>query len=150
MILVIVAGATVFGHFLAVTRIPFDIANWVAGFNWPPPAIMALIILVYLVGGCFIDALALIMLTVPIFYPVVIDLGFNPVWFGVVVVMVTQIGVITPPVGVNVYVVSGVSSEIALEDIFRGVVPLLTALILCTLLMIPFPQLALFLPDLMR
>jgi tripartite ATP-independent transporter DctM subunit len=150
MILVIVAGATVFGHFLAVTRIPFDIANWVAGFNWPPPAIMAFIILVYLVGGCFIDALALIMLTVPIFYPVVIGLGFDPIWFGVVVVMVTQIGVITPPVGVNVYVVSGVSSEIALEDIFRGVMPLLAALILCTLLLIPFPQLALFLPDLMH
>jgi tripartite ATP-independent transporter DctM subunit len=150
MILVIVAGATVFGHFLAVTRIPFDIANWVAGFNWPAPAVMALIILVYLVGGCFIDALALIMLTVPIFYPVVIDLGFSPVWFGVVVVMVTQIGVITPPVGVNVYVVSGVSTDVALEDIFRGVVPLLVALIFCTLLLIPFPQLALFLPNLMH
>jgi tripartite ATP-independent transporter DctM subunit len=150
MILVIVAGATVFGHFLAVTRIPFDIANWVAGFQWPPPAIMALIILVYLIGGCFIDALALIMLTVPIFYPVVIDLGFDPIWFGVVVVLVTQIGVITPPVGVNVYVVSGVSTDIALEDIFKGVLPLLAALILCTLLLIPFPQIALFLPNLMR
>jgi tripartite ATP-independent transporter DctM subunit len=150
MILVIVAGATVFGHFLAVTRIPFDIANWVAGFDLPPAVIMALIILVYLVGGCFLDALALIMLTVPIFYPVVSDLGFDPMWFGVVVVLVTQIGVITPPVGVNAYVVSGVALDIPLEDIFKGVVPLLGALILATLLMIPFPQLALWLPGMMK
>ena len=150
MILVIVAGATVFGHFLAVTRIPFDIANWVAGFQMPPAIIMSLIILVYLVGGCFIDSLALIMLTVPIFYPVVLDLGFDPMWFGVVIVLVTQIGVITPPVGVNAYVVSGVVMDIPLEDIFKGVVPLLGALIIGTLLMIPFPQIALWLPGLMK
>ena len=150
MILVIVAGATVFGHFLAVTRIPFDIAHWVAGFQLPPSAIMALIILVYLIGGCFLDALALIMLTVPIFYPVVSNLGFDPMWFGVVVVLVTQIGVITPPVGVNAYVVSGVAMDIPLEDIFKGVVPLLAALIIGTLLMIPFPQIALLLPGMMK
>ena len=150
MILVIVAGATVFGHFLAVTRIPFDIAHWVAGFQLPPSAIMALIILVYLIGGCFLDALALIMLTVPIFYPVVSNLGFDPMWFGVVVVLVKQIGVITPPVGVNAYVVSGVAMDIPLEDIFKGVVPLLAALIIGTLLMIPFPQIALLLPGMMK
>ena len=150
MILVIVAGATVFGHFLAITRIPFDIANWVAGFQLPASVIMALIILVYLIGGCFIDALALIMLTVPIFFPVVSHLGYDPMWFGVVVVLVTQIGVITPPVGVNVYVVSGVAMDIPLEDIFKGVLPLLAALIVGTLLMIPFPQIALLLPGMMK
>ena len=150
MILVIVAGATVFGHFLAITRIPFDIANWVAGFQLPAAVIMALIILVYLIGGCFIDALALIMLTVPIFFPVVSHLGYDPMWFGVVVVLVTQIGVITPPVGVNVYVVSGVAMDIPLEDIFKGVLPLLAALIVGTLLMIPFPQIALLLPGMMK
>jgi TRAP-type C4-dicarboxylate transport system permease large subunit len=90
------------------------------------------------------------MLTVPIFFPVVIKLGFDPIWFGVVIVLVTQIGVITPPVGVNVYVVSGVARDVPLSVIFRGVVPLLIALILCTLLLIPFPQLALFLPGLIR
>ena len=150
MILVIVAGATIFGHFLAITRIPFDIAEWVAGFNLPAYAIMALIILVYLVGGCVIDSLALIMLTVPIFYPVVISLGYNPIWFGVVIVLVTQIGVITPPVGVNVYVVSGVARDIPLHVIFKGVVPLLAALIVATLLMLPFPELALWLPNMMH
>ncbi len=150
MILVIVAGATIFGHFLAITRIPFDIANWVLGFNWPAWAVMSLIILVYLLGGCFIDALALIMLTVPIFSPVVSAMGYDPIWFGVVIVMVTQIGVITPPVGVNVYVVSGVARDVPLDVIFKGVLPLLLALIVGTLLLLPFPQIALFLPSMMR
>jgi tripartite ATP-independent transporter DctM subunit len=150
MILVIVAGATIFGHFLAITRIPFELAAWVTGFDLPPYAIMGLIILVYLVGGCFIDALALIMLTVPIFYPVIITLGYDPLWFGVVIVMVTQIGVVTPPVGVNVYVVSSVADGVPLETIFKGVLPLLAALVAATLLLIPLPQIALFLPGLMR
>lgn len=150
MVLVIVAGATIFGHFLAITRIPFDVANWVTGFNLPPFLIMALIIGVYLVGGCFIDALAFIMLTVPIFYPVIASMGYDPLWFGVVIVLVTQIGVITPPVGVNVYVVSGVARTVPLEVIFKGVIPLLIALVVCVLLMIPFPQIALFLPGLMK
>jgi C4-dicarboxylate transporter DctM subunit len=150
MILLIVAGATVFGHFLAVTRIPFDIANWVSGFDLPSYMVIAIIILIYLVGGCFIDALALITLTVPIFHPVVSALGYDPVWFGVIIVLVTQIGVITPPVGVNVYVVKGIAKDVPLYGIFKGVVPLLIALIVGTFLMIPFPQIALFLPGLMK
>lgn len=150
MIMMIVAGATVFGHFLAVSRIPFDIAGWVAEVNLPPWAVMVLILLVYMVGGCFIDALALIMLTVPIFYPVVTRLGFDPVWFGVVIVLVTQIGVITPPVGANVYVVSGVARDVPLEVIFKGCVPFLIALTAMTLLLIPFPGIALWLPSLVR
>ncbi|MCK4467299.1 MAG: TRAP transporter large permease subunit, partial [Desulfobacterales bacterium] len=150
MILVIVAGATIFGHFLAITRIPFDIASQISEFQLPPYAIMFLIILVYLIGGCFIDALALIMLTVPIFYPVVNQLGYDPLWFGVIIVMVTQIGVITPPVGINVYVVSGVARDVPLHVIFKGIVPFLIALIAGTLLLIPFPQIATFLPGLMK
>ncbi|MBN2323341.1 MAG: TRAP transporter large permease [Spirochaetes bacterium] len=150
MILVIVAGATIFGHFLAVTRIPFDIANWVSGFELPPGIVISIIILVYLIGGCFIDALALITLTVPIFYPVVSSLGFDPIWFGVIIVLVTQIGVITPPVGVNVYVVKGIAKDVPLYTIFKGVIPLLIALIVGTFLMIPFPEIALFLPSLMK
>jgi tripartite ATP-independent transporter DctM subunit len=150
MIMVIVAGATIFGHFLAVSRIPFDIANWISGFDMHRAVIMLMIIMVYFIGGCFIDALALIMLTIPIFYPVVIHLGYDPIWFGVLIVMVTQIGVITPPVGVNVYVVSGVARDVPLEVIFKGVVPLLIALIITTLLLIPFPQIALFLPSFVK
>jgi uncharacterized ion transporter superfamily protein YfcC len=140
MILVIVAGATIFGHFLAITRIPFDIAEWVTSFNLPAYMIMGMIILVYLLGGCVIDALALIMLTVPIFYPVVLSLGYDPIWFGVIIVLVTQIGVITPPVGVNVYVVSGVARDIPLHVIFKGVIPLLAALIAATLLILLYAR----------
>jgi tripartite ATP-independent transporter DctM subunit len=150
MIIVIVAGATIFGHFLAITRIPFDIANWISEIQLPHYIVMLIIILVYLIGGCFLDSLALIMLTVPIFYPVVISLNYDPIWFGVVIVLITQIGVITPPVGVNVYVVSGVARDVPLQVIFKGVVPLLIALIIGTVLLIPFPQIALFLPNLMK
>ncbi|MBM4310045.1 MAG: TRAP transporter large permease [Deltaproteobacteria bacterium] len=150
MIMMIVAGATIFGHFLAVSRIPFDIAGWISGLDLHRSLIMLLIIAIYIVGGCFIDALALVMLTTPIFYPVIMRLGFDPVWFGVMVVMLTQIGVITPPVGVNVYVVSGVARDVPLHVIFKGVIPLLIALIVATLLLIPFPQIALFLPGFMK
>lgn len=149
MILVIVAGATIFGHFLAVSRIPFDIASWIAGFELPSFLVMMLIIFVYVIGGCFIDTLALIMLTIPIFYPVVIQMGFDPIWFGIIIVLVTQIGVITPPVGINVYVVSGVARDVPLEVIFRGVIPMLMALILETLILIPFPEIVHFLPSLL-
>ena len=150
MVLVIVAGATVFGHFLAITRIPYALATWVSELALPNFGIMAFIILVYLVGGCFIDALALILLTIPIFYPVVTNMGYDPIWFGVIIVLVTQMGVITPPVGVNVYVVHGVVKDVPLESIFKGAFPLLVALILCALILIPFPQIALFLPSFMR
>jgi tripartite ATP-independent transporter DctM subunit len=150
MVLVIVTGATVFGHFLAITRIPFELAGWVKGLPLPAWGIMGVIIVIYLIGGCFMDSLALILLTIPIFFPVAVSLGYNPIWFGVIIVMVTEMGVITPPVGVNVYVVSGVAKEIPLEVIFKGILPLLLALIVAVILMVIFPQIALFLPSFMR
>jgi C4-dicarboxylate transporter DctM subunit len=150
MVLVIVAGATVFGHFLAVTRIPYLLADWVAALPLPSWAIMGVIVFIYLIGGCFMDSLAMIMLTIPIFYPVALSLGYDPIWFGVVIVLITEMGVITPPVGVNVYVVSGVAKDVPLEVIFKGVLPLLGALIVCNIILIAFPQIALFLPGLMR
>jgi tripartite ATP-independent transporter DctM subunit len=149
MILLLIAGAVVFGHFLAVTRIPFELASWVASLNLPPWGIIIVIIFVYLVGGCFIDAMALIMLTIPIFYPVVSNLGYDPIWFGVIIVLVTQMGVITPPVGINIYVVNGIDKSIPLEDIFIGSMPFLIALIVGTLLLIAFPDIVLYLPNLM-
>ncbi len=150
MVMVIVTGAVVFGHFMAITRVPFDLAGWVGSLPLPPHVVLGLIILVYLVGGCFMDALAMIMLTVPIFFPVVQALGFDPIWFGVIIVLVTEMGVITPPVGVNVYVVHGVAKDVPLETIFRGVMPMLLAMLVCNLLLIIFPQIALFLPNLMK
>ncbi len=150
MVMVIVTGAVIFGHFMAVTRLPYDLATWVSNLPLPNWAIMGVVILVYLFGGCFMDALAMIMLTIPIFFPVSQALGYDPIWFGVVIVLITEMGVITPPVGVNVYVVSGVAKDVPLEDIFRGVLPMLLALLLCNMILLFFPQIALFLPGLMR
>ncbi len=150
MVMVIVTGATIFGHFLAITRLPFELAGWVSSLPLPRSAIMMVIILIYLFGGCFMDALAMIMLTIPIFFPVAQALGFDPIWFGVVIVLITEMGVITPPVGVNVYVVYGVAKDVPLEEIFKGVFPMLLALLLCNLILLFFPQIALFLPSLMR
>ncbi len=153
MILFLIAGAVVFGKFLAVTRIPFEVASWVSGLALSPFLIMGIIILIYFIGGCFMDSLGLIMLTIPIFYPIVTNLGYDPIWFGVIIVLVTEMGVITPPVGINVYVVYGVSrgvvGDIALEDIFRGILPFLIATVVGIIILIIFPQIILFLPHLM-
>ena len=147
MILMIVAGATVFGHFLAVTTIPTTLSTWVVGLPIPAWAVMIVVMFFFLIGGCFMDALGMIMLTIPIFYPVAIALGYDPIWFGVVIVLVTELGVITPPVGINVYVVSGIARNVPLEVIFKGAVPFVLALLTYIIIMVFFPQIALFLPS---
>lgn len=150
MIMLMIAGATVFGRFMAVSRVPFELASWVGTLPLPPAAIMGLVLVIYLILGCFIDALALVLLTIPIFYPVVVDtLGYDPIWFGVIVVLVVAMGVITPPVGMNVYIIKGIEPDVPLEVIFRGIWPFLYALIVCIILLMIFPQIATFLPRLM-
>jgi C4-dicarboxylate transporter DctM subunit len=149
MIMVIVAGATIFGHFIAITKIPLILADWVSALQIPSVAIMALIVLIYLIGGCFMDSLALITLTIPIFYPVVIALGFDPIWFGVIIVLVTEMGVITPPVGVNVYVIKGIAEDVPIETIFKGIFPFLAALVVEVAILLAFPIVATFLPSFM-
>lgn len=148
MVMVIVAGAIIFGKFLAVTQVPSNLASWLAGLPLPGWCIIGLIILFYFVGGCFLDALALDILTIPIFYPVIVALGGDLIWFGVMIVVVTMMGVITPPVGVCVYVVSGMARDVPLEKIFRGTMPFLWALVLAAILLVIFPQIATFLPAL--
>ncbi|MDD4019493.1 MAG: TRAP transporter large permease [Kiritimatiellae bacterium] len=150
MVMVIVAGATMFGHFLAVTGLPTQFAGWLAGLPVPPWVIILMVIAFYLFAGCFIDSLALILLTIPIFYPVILGLGYDPIWFGVIIVLVTQMGVITPPVGVNVYVVSGIDRSIPLQTVFRGAMPFLFALFAACGLLMAFPQLATWLPQIVR
>jgi C4-dicarboxylate transporter, DctM subunit len=153
MVLFLIAGAVVFSKFLAVTRIPFDLASWVSAMDLPPFMIMGVIVMIYFLGGCFMDSLGLIMLTIPIFFPVVVNLGYDPIWFGIIIVLVAEMGVITPPVGINVYVVYGVSKsvigEIKLETIFKGIFPFLIAVVVGIAILIMFPQLVLFLPNLM-
>lgn len=151
MIMLLVAGAMVFGRFIAVSRLPFEMANWAANLNLPPFMIMAVILIIYLILGCFIDALALVLLTVPIFYPVVTDvLGYNPIWFGVITVLVVAMGVITPPVGMNVFIIKGVAKDVPLETIFKGVWPFIIAIFACIALLIIFPQIATFLPNMLK
>lgn len=146
MVLMIVAGAVVFGKFLTVTELPSKVATWLSALPLPGWCIITLIVGFYLVGGCFIDALALDILTIPIFYPVVQALGFDLIWFGVMIVLVTMMGVITPPVGVCAYVVSGMSRDVPLENVFKGSMPFLWALVAAAVLMTIFPQIVLWLP----
>ena len=149
MAVFLVACATYFGRFIAISRIPSAIAAWMGGLNMPPFGVMILILLIYLIAGCFIDALPMIMLTVPIFYPIVIGLGYDPIWFGVVITLVCCMGMITPPVGVNVFVAKAVAVGVPLETIFKGVWPFVICYLLCIILCILFPGFVLFLPNLM-
>ncbi|MGC8738049.1 MAG: TRAP transporter large permease [Candidatus Hydrogenedens sp.] len=147
MILIIVAGAVILGRFFAITRLPMTIASSLISLPLPAWAICFLVIFFYMVGGCFIDALALILLTIPIFYPVVQQLGYDPIWFGVMIVVLTQIGVISPPVGINVYVVSGMDRSLALSTVFRGSIPFLWILVIVSILFLIFPGLILWFPN---
>ncbi len=154
MIMMLVAGATVFGKFLAVTRIPYDLASYIGTFNMSPYMVLSLVILVYFIGGCFMDSLALVMLTVPVFYPLITSLGFDPIWFGIMIVMVTEMGVITPPVGLNVYVVYGVArglagGAMALETIFKGIAPFMIAVLVGIIMFSIWPWFILVLPKMM-
>jgi len=150
MVMVIIAGATIFAHFLAVTKIPFELAGWVGGLPIPPMATMVVIALMYVIGGCVMEALPLILLTVPIFFPVCIALGFDPIWFGVMIVLLGQVGMVTPPVGVNVFVVAGVAKDVPIDTIFRGILPFVLAMIICLIILMAFPQISLFLPSLIK
>ncbi len=146
MVLFIITGATVFGHFMVITNIPFTLADWVGELMIPPTAAMGVIIIIYFIGGFFMDSMALIVVTLPIFYPVIQRFGFDPIWFGVIVVLVAEMGVITPPVGVNVFVIKGIAPDIPIETIFKGILPFLLSLIMVTILIVFFPQIATFLP----
>ena len=110
-------------------------------------AVMVVIIFIYFIGGFFMDAMGLIVLTVPIFFPLVKELGFDPIWFGVIIVLVGEMGVITPPVGVNVFVIKGIAPDVPLETIFKGIFPFLVALIIVTIILVIFPQIATVLPS---
>ncbi len=150
MVITIVAGAVIFGRFLAVTRIPYDIAAWVAGLPVPGAAVMAIIFFIYILGGALMDALALLLITIPIFFPVADQLGYDPLWFGVTITVITTLGAVTPPVGATTYVVGGMARDVPLEAVFKGVAYFLPAYILCVVLLMLFPSIVTFLPGLIR
>ena len=146
MTLLLIYGSVVLGHFLAVTEIPFKAADWLTGLPLHRSLIMVLIILVYLLGGSFIDDLAFMILATPIFYPAVIKLGYDPIWFGIMIGITIMIGVIIPPVAICVFIVSNITG-IPFAVIYKGVLPFLLSLIAAALLLFLFPDIALFLPN---
>jgi tripartite ATP-independent transporter DctM subunit len=147
MVLMLIAGSTILGHFLVVTKIPILAADWVGQLPFPPFVIMVLILLIYEVGGSFIDDLAFLILATPIFYPVVLKLGYDAVWFGVILHIFAMIGIVIPPVAINVFVVKNLT-KVPFGVIYSGVYPFLLALIFSAALLFVFPQLMLFLPSL--
>ncbi len=150
MVFVLVTGAIIFGRFLAVTRIPFIVADFAASLPVSPFVILAFVLLIYLIGGCVMDALGFLVLTVPIFFPLGMALGFDPVWYSIILTMVTTLGAITPPVGVNIYVVKALAPEISIGTIFKSVSLFLLACIISIIILIIFPQIVLFIPDMLH
>jgi C4-dicarboxylate transporter, DctM subunit len=150
MIFTIIIGAMLFGYFLSVTKLPMGLADWIASLGLSSYVVLIIIILTYLLLGCVMDSLAMVLLTIPIFLPVITTLGFDTIWFGIMVIMVVEMGVITPPVGMNVYVIAGIAKDIPIEVIFKGIFPFLVSVMVCTALLIAFPQTALFLPAVLR
>ena len=148
MIFTILMGALVFTSFLAVTTLPMEVAEWITGLGLSPMAIMIIILVIYLALGTFLEEMAMILLTLPIFFPVVTAIGFDPIWFGIIIVLVVEMGMISPPVGITMFVVKGIAPDISIATIFKGVLPFWIITIVFAALLVAFPQLALFLPGL--
>jgi tripartite ATP-independent transporter DctM subunit len=148
MTVMLIVGSTILGHFLAVTKIPMIAADWVTQLPFNRYIIMILISMIYQLGGSFIDDLAFMVLATPIFYPVVVKLGFDPIWFGMVIAITVMIGVVIPPVAINVFVVKNITKE-PFSTIYRGVYPFLISLMVAGALLFIFPQIATFLPSLL-
>lgn len=146
MVLLILISAYVFGSFLAITQLPMTLASFVEGLAVSRYVILLVIVLIYIVLGCLMDSLAMVMLTVPIFLPIIQSLGFNEIWYGVLMIMVMEMGLITPPVGMNVYIVAGVAKDVPLVNIFKGVAPMVAGMAVAILIVAIFPQISLFLP----
>ena len=142
----ILVGANVFGYFLATSKLPILLANFVAQMAVPPLVILISILIIYLFLGCLMPAIPMLILTVPIFYPVITTLGYDPIWYGVLMVLMFEMAVITPPMGINVLALRSVTDEVSLSVMFRGTMPFLLAMILCVGLLIIFPDIALILP----
>lgn len=149
MIFLLVIGGKIFGFFLSVTRIPRQLGDWILALEIAPALVVAVIFLVYFVLGAFMDELAILVIMTPITYPIIINLGFSGIWFGVLTIMMLLTGLLTPPVGLITFVVSGITG-IKLEKVFRGVTPFWFTLALAIILVIAFPEIATFLPDVRR
>lgn len=150
MLFIIIIGANIFGYFIAVSRLPTALAEFAVTQNWGVFMIILFIFVVYLFLGCIMDGIAMILLTVPIFLPMIEAVNFDPLLFGILVVIVVEMSLITPPVGLNVYMIAGVARDIPMGTIFRGIIPFLIAMVVCFWIVAFFPQIALFIPSLMK
>ena len=148
MIFMILAGAYVFTYFMALTMIPMNLSLYISGLALSKYAILAIILIGYLILGCFLDATSMMVLTLPVIFPTILKLGFNPIWFGVISVLMMEAGLITPPLGLNIFVISGVA-EIPMGTVFKGAIFFLFAIFAVVVLVVAFPQIALFLPGIM-
>lgn len=148
MVLMLIAGSTIFGHFLAVTEIPMIAARWASSLPVPGWLIMVLIVVIYLIGGSIMDDLAFMVLATPIFFPTAIELGYDPVWFGILICVTLMIGGVIPPVAIYVFILGNITG-LPFKTIYKGVVPFLSALVFALLLLFLFPKLALWLPNLL-
>ena len=146
MIFLILIGAYVFGSFLTISGLPTALAHFVEELAVSRYIILAVMIVIYAVMGCLMDSLAMVMLTVPIFLPIMQALGFNDIWYGVLMIMVMEMGLITPPVGMNVYIVAGVAKDVPLQKIFKGVAPMVIGMVVAILIVCVWQDLALYLP----
>ena len=149
LVLFLVAGANVFSYFLALSTIPMAVSSWMAGLQVSRYVILSIIIIIYLILGCFLDAISMMVLTMPVIFPVIKALGFDPIWFGVICVIMMEAGLITPPVGLNVYTLAGVVKDVPMQTIFRGAVPFLIAMVAVVVVITFFPKICLFLPSMM-
>lgn len=149
MIFSILIGAMIMNYWLGISELPMRVAEFVGNLPIPPLGILGSILFIYIILGCLMDSMPMILLTTPIFYPIIVKMGFDPIWFGVLVVRVVEIGLITPPIGLNVFIIRGIAQDISTFEIFRGVLPFFVADLLCVFLLVAFPQLSLFLPSLM-
>ena len=146
MIVIMVSGAFIFNRFMAISKLPFLLSDFLVGLNLPTYGVLFGIVIFYLICGCFLDIMACIILTVPIFLPTVLALGFNPIWFGVIMVRMMEIGEITPPWGVNCFVLSS-AIDVPVGKIFRGIIPFFIADLAHVALLVTVPALSLFLPE---
>ena len=149
MVFTILIGANILGYFMTVSQIPERLSNLIVSLGLSKYAVMSIICVIYIILGCLMEGMAIMVLTLPVVFPLVIKMGFDPIWFGVMVTLFIEMGLITPPVGVNVFVISGIAKDVPMYTIFRGIVPFFIAMVICMIILIIFPQIALFLPQTM-
>ncbi len=150
MIFVIIIGAYIFGYFLSVTRIPSELAEFVSGLQVSRYLVMLVLVVLYIILGMFMEGFAILVLTIPVIFPLITSLGFDAIWFGVIIVILMEMAMITPPVGINVFVIKGIAEDVPMYTIFRGIVPFWLSMAVCIFILTVFPSIALFLPNFVR